>query len=356
MGSIYNSKEWFKEIDEVSQNLIELSELAGKSVLITGATGLICSAVTDIFIRYNETHERPITIMAAGRSAEKMQTRFGRYCDRAYFRFIQYDATTDCNNLPRVCDYIIHGAGNATPDKMLREPVETMCGNFVGILKLLQYARVCGTKRVLYISSSEVYGRKEDNNPYREDEYGYVDLLNPRNSYAVGKRAAETLCIGYSTEYGLSTVIVRPGHIYGPTASPDDTRVSSSWAYAAARGEDIVMKSDGDQVRSYCYCLDCASAILRVLLSGENAHAYNISNPDSVISIKEMGELLARAGRVKLVREIAGEQEKRAFNPMNNSSLNSGSLAGLGWEGRFSAEEGLAHTIEILKEISCKMS
>lgn len=348
---IYDCRQWVEDIDAVMSVVPDLSELAGKNVLITGATGLIGSAVVDILIRYNETHEMPITIMAAGRSAEKMRTRFGRYCDRSYFRFIQYDATTDCNNLPRVCDYIIYGAGNATPDKMLREPVETMSGNFVGMLKLLQYARVCGTKRVLYISSSEVYGRKEDNDPYREDEYGYVDLLNPRNSYAVGKRAAETLCIGYSAEYGMETVIARPGHIYGPTASPDDTRVSSLWAYAAARGEDIVMKSTGAQVRSYCYCLDCASAILRVLLFGENAHAYNISNPDSVISIKEMGELLARTGGVRLVREIASEQEKRAFNPMNNSSLSSSSLTGLGWEGRFSAEEGLAHTIEILKKI-----
>lgn len=351
---IYDCRQWVEDIDAVMPVVPDLSELAGKNVLITGATGLIGSAVVDILIRYNETHEMPITIMAAGRSAEKMRTRFGRYCDRSYFRFIQYDATIDCNNLPRVCDYIIHGAGNATPDKMLREPVETMSGNFVGMLKLLQYARVCGTKRVLYISSSEVYGQKEDNDPYREDEYGYVDLLNPRNSYAVGKRAAETLCIGYSAEYGMETVIARPGHIYGPTASPDDTRVSSLWAYAAARGEDIVMKSTGAQVRSYCYCLDCASAILKILLKGEKSSAYNISNSASILSIYEMAEILSKIAGVKLVCVNADENEKAGFNPMNNSSLNSSSLAGLGWEGRFSAEEGLAHTIEILKEINCQ--
>ena len=150
---------------------------------------------------------------------------------------------------------------------------------------------------------------------------------------------------------GLKITIFRPGHIYGPTAGRSDNRVSSAWAFTAARGEDIVMKSDGAQIRSYCYAPDCASAILKVLFRGEAGHAYNISNPDSIISIREMGEILAKAGGVRLKKETAGAEEKRGFNPMSNSSLESGSLEGLGWRGCFSAEEGLTHTVEILKEV-----
>ena len=151
----------------------------------------------------------------------------------------------------------------------------------------------------------------------------------------------------------MESVIVRPGHIYGPTASPHDNRVASAWAYSVARGEDIVMKSDGSQIRSYCYCLDCASAILKVLLSGENCHAYNISNPDSIISIKEMAEILAASAGVQLRMELPTEEERKGFNPMSNSSLESTSLLNLGWAGCFDATTGFDHTVRIIRETTC---
>ncbi len=349
--SIYDSKQWLDDIDEVSAVLPELSELEGCSVMITGAAGLILSAAVDILVRYNETHKGKIKILAAGRWIEEMTGRFGSICDKDYFEFVKYDAVRNDNVIEAHADYVIHGASNAFPSLVMSEPVETMMSNFTGMNFLLDYAREHGTKRLLYISSSEVYGRKESTAPFREGEYGFIDQLDPRNSYSVSKRAAETLCASYAHEYGIESVIVRPGHIYGPTASPQDNRVSSAFAYNAARGEDIIMKSDGSQLRSYCYCLDCASAILKVLIKGENLHAYNISNPDSIISIKEMAQLLAEAGGVQLIRENASAEEKKSFNPMSNSSLESVSLEGLGWHGLFDAPRGLGHTVDILKEI-----
>ena len=347
---LYDSKLWIADLDEVVAHLSILSRLEGQTVLITGANGLICSALVDLLIRYNETHAGQIRILAAGRNEEKMRRRFGPYAEKPYFGFVPYDASRADNRLSLSCDYIIHGAGNASPDRIMREPVETMLSNFVGLRQLLQLAKETGTKRLLYISSSEIYGRKENALPYREEEYGFIDQLNSRNSYSVGKRAAETLCASYAAEYGVASVIVRPGHIYGPTASPGDSRVSSAWAFAAARGEDIVMKSDGSQLRSYCYCLDCASAILTVLLCSEGFGAFNISNPDSIVSIRQMAELLAGSAGVSLIREAASRAEQRGFNPMSNSSLDSSSLERLGWTGLFDAQRGFSHTVEILKE------
>ena len=348
--SLYDSKQWLEDVDRITASLPFLEELAGKSVAITGVGGLICSAVADILIRYNETHPRPIEILAAARSESKTKDRFEEYFERSYFHFVQYDATCGTAEFPLKADYIIHGASNASPSLIIREPVETMISNFAGLLALLEYGRSAGTRRLLYISSSEVYGKKEGIEPYREHEYGYIDLLNARNSYSVGKRAAETLCASFSDEYGVETVIVRPGHIYGPTASDGDSRVSSAWAYTAARGESIVMKSDGAQLRSYVYCLDCASAILTVLLRGESCHAYNISNPESVISIKQMAEILAKTADVALRMELPTDEEKKGFNPMSNSSLDAASLVKLGWKGSFPAETGFSHTVQILKE------
>lgn len=348
---LYDSPLWKEDLDRELEVVPELDLLAGRSVMITGAAGLVCSAVVDLIFRYNDTHEKRIRILAAGRWPEEMSARFGKMAVREDFTFVEYDASKE-NKLDIHADYIIHGAGNASPGMIMKEPVETMLSNFLGMKYLLDYAKENGTKRILYISSSEVYGEKKDSEPYREGQYGYIDLLKARNSYSVGKRAAETLCASYGDEYGVESVIVRPGHIYGPTASPQDNRVASAWAYTAARGEEIIMKSDGAQIRSYCYCLDCASAILKVLLTGENGHAYNISNPDSVISIRQMAELLAENAGVPLRMETPTEQEKKGFNPMSNSSLDSESLLNLGWKGCFDAETGFRHTVEILRTMA----
>lgn len=347
---LYGNPTWISDIDKVIEVVPELDRLAGKSLMITGAAGLVCSAIVDIIFRYNDTHDDKIQVLAAGRWPEEMSARFGDQVNREDFTFVVYDASKTDNVIDVHADYIIHGASNASPNMIVKEPVETMMSNFLGMKYLLDYAKEQGTTRILYISSSEVYGEKEGTEPYKEGQYGYIDLLKSRNSYSVGKRAAETLCASYADEYGMESVIVRPGHIYGPTASPYDKRVASAWSYAVAKGEDIVMKSDGSQIRSYCYCLDCASAMLKVLLCGENCHAYNISNPDSIISIKDMAEILSKSAGVELRMELPTEEERKGFNPMSNSSLESASLTGLGWHGCFDAETGFGHTVKILKE------
>ena len=348
---ILASKSWIADLDAALDTLPILRELEGKTVLITGAGGLICSAAADLLIRYSETRPGKIRLIAAGRDRGRMEARFSPYAGRDYFTFLPYDAAREDAELPEGTDYIVHGAGNAYPQKIISEPVETMRGNFTGLLRLLSHLRAQGHGRALYISSSEVYGLKSGPEPFREDEYGYIDLLNPRSSYSVAKRAAETLCASFAAEYGTDSVIVRPGHIYGPTASKADNRVSSSFAWAAARGEDLVMKSEGSQLRSYCHCLDCAGAIFTVLLRGERGRAYNISNPDSVVTIRQMAELLAAGGGVRLLREEATAEEKRGFNPMDNSSLNSEALQALGWKGIFDAPAGFAHTVRVLREL-----
>ena len=349
--NINNCKQWTDDIDEVIFELPELNILVNERIMITGCTGLICSSIIDILIRWNELHNEKIEIIASGRNESKIRERFEPYYKEEWFEINYYDAASLNTNMDVKCDYIIHGASNASPSNIVKEPVETMLSNILGINTLLDYAKENGVKRVVYISSSEVYGKKGGNEPFRINDYGFIDLLNSRNSYSVGKQAAETLCISYFEEYGVDSVIVRPGHIYGPTANSTDNRVSSSWAYDVARGKNIVMKSDGAQIRSYCYCLDCATAILKVLFYGKSAQAYNISNSKSVISIREMANILAESGNVQMLYELPTSEEKKGFNPMQNSSLDATELVNLGWRGIFDAKRGINHTVSILKEI-----
>lgn len=348
---LYKSKTWNLDLRETIDLFPAINAFAGKKIMVTGACGLICSTIIDLLIYYNETHSEAVHIYAASRSEKRVNERFAEYSKKDYFHFIQYNAESDDFGCLDSIDFIIHGASNATPDTIMREPVETMMANILGLYNLLKLGRSLNVKRVLYISSSEVYGKRDNVHGFSESEYGYIDLLNERNSYSVSKRASETLAISYAREYGVDTVIVRPGHVYGPTATEVDNRVSSAWAHAAAKGKTITMKSAGLQIRSYCHCLDCATAILFVLLYGKNETAYNIANRDSEVSICDMAKYYAAAANTVVTYTEPSESEKRAFNPMNNSTLNSEQLYALGWKGRFDPKSGFSETIEVLKEI-----
>ena len=181
---LYDNKNWIADIDKVIEVVPELDELAGKSLMITGAAGLVCSAVVDIIFRYNDTHDKKIQVLAAGRWPEEMSGRFGDLVNRDDFTFVVYDASKTDNVIDVHSDYIIHGASNASPNMIVKEPVETMMSNFLGMKYLLDYAKEQGTTRILYISSSEVYGEKEGTEPYKEGQYGYIDLLKSRKRKA----------------------------------------------------------------------------------------------------------------------------------------------------------------------------
>lgn len=341
---LYENKSYRDDIRRILANA-DISCFYGKRILITGATGLICSAIVDIIHEANITYNSEISVILATRNIKKARERFA---PSEYIKYVFYDAMGDIN-IDVTVDYIIHGAGNANPKLYVSNPVETMCMNFEAMHRLLDFAKKTSVKKLLYISSSEIYGTKGIVEPYTETDFGYVEILNARSSYPISKRATETLCYAYSKQYDTNVVIARPGHIFGPTASANDQRISSDFAFKAARGEDVVMKSSGLQKRSYMYCLDCASAILKVLEKGASGEAYNICSRD-IMTVKEMASALALAGNVSLICNEPTKEELSVFNPMNNSSLCADKLYSLGFKPVFSAKDGLAHTVNILKK------
>lgn len=235
-------------------------------------------------------------------------------------------------------DYIIHGASNASPKRYATDPIGTMKANLWGVDNMLNLAKK-ENARFLFISSGEVYG--EGNGvDFTETCSGYIDCLNPRACYPSSKRASETLCISYKEQYNVNVVIARPGHIYGPDTGRDD-RAFAQFLRKAKAGEDILLKSEGFQVRSYCHVTDCVSALLYILLRGVNGEAYNIANRESVYSIREVAEKIARIGGQKVSFSLSSKEESKGYSTIFRAVLDPSKLEHLGWEPQFSLEKGL---------------
>ena len=329
--------EYLESLGLVSNNVPNINLLNNKNVIITGSTGLIGSALADVLINQGN-----VNVFLAGRNKDKVDSRFGHW--KGKYQYIPYDCnkSLDWDFSP---DYVIHCAGNAHPSAYARQPVETLFSSVTGTRNILEFARKTNTKRVLYVSSSEVYGRRDGNQLYKETDSFKIDFLDPRSCYPIGKRASENLCVSYLKEYGVDSVIVRPGHIYGPTMTKSDSRAHAEFTRCAAHHNNIVMKSEGNQLRSYCYVLDCVSAMLTVLLNGRSGEAYNISNRNANVTIRELAETFAKLSGSGVIFRVPSEIELRGFNRMTCSALDAEKLEQLGWKGIFDVNLGIEQTL-----------
>lgn len=343
MNNIY-----IDDVKKILTNVVNGDKLFGKSVFITGATGLIGSAITDVLIQLNIKYNMNMKIYLGTRNIDKLNNRFLYYEDE--YIPIEYDSNNKIN-LEEKIDLIVHCACNAFPKLFSTRPIDTIMSNVIGTNNILEYAYKNGIERVLYISSSEVYGNKENDNLYVENEYYSVDILDSRSCYPSSKRLCETLCSSYINEHDLDCVIVRPGHIYGPTITMNDNRASAEFLKNVLKEENIIMKSQGLQLRSYTHVLDCATAILTVLINGKCGEAYNISNKNSIVTIRDFAEMHAKLSGLKVIFDLPTTEEKNGYNRMKNSALNSDKLYSLGWNDVYNLENGVKETINVAKQL-----
>ncbi|MBQ9038525.1 MAG: NAD-dependent epimerase/dehydratase family protein [Clostridia bacterium] len=326
-----------------------LEALKGAKVLITGATGLIGSCLVDALLLLNAARGMAIEIHAAGRSEPGMRARFGASADDPRFHYVPYDATKPLA-LDFEADYVVHAATSAHPLAYATDPVGILQANVVGTMNLLEALRGWGHGRFLLLSTGEIYGE----NPtlpegFSEADTGAIDTMKPRACYPEGKRAAETLCASYAAQYGVNARVARLCHVYGPTFTPSNSRADAQFLRNALNGQDIVMKSAGSQVRSWCYVADAVSALMTLLVRGEAGQAYNVANRHAVASIRQYAQTLADIAGVKLVFELPPELEKAGYTKISRAVLNPTKLEGLGWKPRYGLREGLEESYRACK-------
>lgn len=336
-----------EDVKNIVNEPIQWERLKGKSVMITGASGMVGSYMMRTLWYLNQTRDYQIHIIGVVRNVRKVAEEFQ---NDPNIEILVHDVTQPFDYSGNV-DFLIHAASPASPLIMKEQPVETVAANTLGAYYTLQLAKEKNTEEYVFISSREIYGQPyEGQEMFQEDTYGFVDPLDARSCYPEGKKVAETMCASFWGEYGLHAKSARLAHTYGPGMSIYDGRVQADFLKNVISNEDIVLKSEGLPVRTYTYISDAIAGIFFVLLNGKEI-AYNIGDEQAKISIRELAELL-----VKIVPEkklsLRFEIPKGGLKgtaPFTLGILDSSRLRTLGWKPRYTLEEGFRRTIDYLE-------
>lgn len=338
-----------KELQTIANLPLPWEKLENKTILISGATGMIGKCIIDLFMLKNRISDSYIHVVALSRNEERARERFGAYWELPEFKYFSCDINKGIPECGRA-DYIIHAASNTHPKQYSEDPVGTIASNIIGTKFLLDYAVEHQISQFCFLSSVEVYGENRgDVEKFDENYLGYLDCNTLRAGYPESKRVGETLCNAYGEAYGLPYVIPRLSRLYGPTMLLSDSKALSQFIKKAAAGEDIVLKSEGNQKYSYTFVTDAVSAVLYIMLFGKNGEAYNVADKESDIELKELAAILARASGKQVVFEFPEEKERKGYSTATRAMLDAGKLETLGWMAGVHLPEGLSCTVEAVK-------
>lgn len=337
------------QLQAIAEQPMPWQKLANKTILLSGATGMIGKCIIDLLMLKNKTSDSHIQVIALSRNEETARTRLGEYWNRPDFTYLFCDINQEIPECGRV-DFVIHAASNTHPRQYSGDPIGTIDSNIIGTKNLLDYAVEHGTEQFCFLSSVEIYGENRgDVEKFDESYLGYLDCNTLRAGYPESKRVGEALCNAYGETYQLPYVIPRLSRLYGPTVLPSDTKAISQFIRKAAAGEDIVLKSEGNQKYSYTFVTDAVNAVLQIMLLGVNGEAYNVADAESDIELRNLAAILAGIAGRKVVFELPEESERKGYSTATKAMLDAGKLEALGWKARVHLSEGLRCTVETIE-------
>lgn len=319
-----------KDLEQIAAaEFIPWDKLQGKTVLVTGATGLIGYALATGLLYANQSRKLDVKVIALVRDLTRAQQRFGEWTEDKNLRFV-IGSVEDLAEIDGSVDYIIHCASQTTSKMFVQQAVETIHTAVYGTDRLLRLAKEKNASGFVYLSSMEVYGHPARGHKVKESDIGAFSPMDLRNSYPIGKQLCENLCCAYAAEYGVPAMIVRLTQTFGAGVNYNDTRVFAEFARCVLERRDIVLKTKGETERSYLYTTDAVTAILTVLLKGKSGQAYNAADESTYCSIAEMAERVAKMGGVQVRFELQ-DRKSLGYPDTVYVDLDTSLLRELGW-------------------------
>ena len=338
-------------------NVAELNlpweKLKNSSVLVSGATGQFGSFFIDVMMKKNEKGLN-CKVYALGRHEEKARQRFSYCISSDLFEFLPYDINKPffVDHIGKI-DYILHLASNTHPVQYSSDPIGTITTNIVGLKNMLDFGIEHQVTRFVFASSNEVYGENRgDVEKFDENYCGYIDCNTMRAGYPESKRCGEALCQAYIRQKGMDIVIPRFTRSFGPTLLNSDTKASSQFLHKAIAGEDIVLKSEGNQYYSYTYTADAVSGLFYILLKGKCGEAYNIAADSCDVTLKVLAQTIADICDRKVIFKLPDNMESSGYSKATKARLNGQKLEELGWKAKYTWYDSVKKTLDILRDIT----
>ncbi len=344
-----------EDLKDIYDRHLDWQKFRAKTILITGATGMLASYVVFFFIYLNEKCALDLRLLLQVRSEEKAYKRFGEYLKMPYISLVRHDLKEPWQ-IKESIDFIIHAASLASPKYYKTMPVEVAEPNVIGTYHLLCLAREKKSEAFLFFSSGDIYGKlPEGTGKIKESDFGAADPLDLQSCYGGSKRMGETWCSLFFSEYGVPIKIARIAHTYAPTMDLDsDPRVFAAFMKCVQEGKDIIMHSDGSACRPFCYITDAVAAFFLILLEGAAGKAYNVANERAFLSIRELAKIMVKLRPELNLKVIAKERAKDSAylqNNFNQANLPSADkLRVLGWRCRIDAAQGFRRVLRYLIE------
>lgn len=335
-----------EDLETIANSKIPYDKFKNKTVLISGASGMIGGYLCESLLYLNEKRKLNIRVIALARNKNKSRLRFFHYLGRKDLKIIIGDVNNPIKNVKNI-DYIIHAASPASPKYFATDPIGTLLPNIIGTKNLLELAAYARSDGFLFISSGEVYGQvSKVQIPTGEDDYGPLNPLNLTSSYGESKRMGEAMCMAWLHAFGVKVKIVRPFHVYGPGMDLEDGRVFADFVKNIINSNNIVVKSRGGVVRTFCYLTDATTAFFKVLLEGKVGEPYNVGNDREEVNIKGLARRLVAAFPERKLKVVVKPKESKYLrSDIIRSCPDISKIKSLGWNPSISIENGFRRTV-----------
>lgn len=277
---------------------------ANKRFFITGGTGFIGKWLLESFAYANRRLNLNCQMLVLSRSPEKFVRQYPHFANFDEIKFLK--AEVENFEFPDgKFDYIIHATTEASATLNTEKPLEMTDTIIEGTKRTLNFARQCGAKRFLFLSSGAVYGKQPDNLPLMpENHNGAPDPLDILSAYGQAKRTAELFCGIYYKNYGIETTIARCFALVGPYLNLNIHYAIGNFIRDALKGGPIIVNGDGTPLRSYLYAADLVIWLWTMLFKAEPSTAYNVGS-DIPISIADLAHKIAAIVSDKCKVQIA---------------------------------------------------
>ncbi len=320
-----------KDIDElIAGSDLKWEQLRGARLLITGATGIIGYALVNLLLCADSQLELGMNLFILTRDEKNARELFSVGQDnRNTLHFIVGDIN-EFREFPEV-DYIIHGAAITSSKDFVNRPVETISTSVEGTKRVLEAAKNNKIRKMIFLSTMEVYGHPQKGHRVKEDEIGTFSPVTIRNSYPISKLMSELMCLAYDSEYNVPVDILRLTQTLGPIIKDTDARFFAYLVNCIRSRKDIVLKTEGKTERSYLYSLDAATSIIYVLLGDKHGEIYNVSNENLYCSISEFAKRIGAKYDTEVTFDFDGGGKSEGFADTLYLNLDTEKIERLGW-------------------------